>query len=112
MQDDVAESIAWLENPGDSAPAPEPVANADPFQARVPAARPKPTQVDVDRCMENHDPEWSWQHDMASEAHLYNLRSLLRREGLFPAGGDTAYMTQGQASHMIDLLTGSDDRSR
>ena len=73
MQDDIAEFIAWLENPGDSAPAPEPVANADPFQARVPAAHPKPTQVDVDRWMENYDPEWSWQHDTASEAQLYYL---------------------------------------
>ena len=91
MQDDVAEFVAWLENPSHSAPAPEPVVNADSFQARVPAARPKPTQVDVDRCTENYDPEWSWQHDTASEAQLGYLRSILRRKGLFLAGGDAAY---------------------
>ena len=66
----------------------------------------------MDQCVENYDPEWSWQHDTASEAQLVYLRSLLRLEGLFLAGGDAPYMTQDQASHMIDLLTGLDDRSR
>ena len=110
MKDDVADFIAWLENPSDAAPAPEPVVNADPLQARVPAARPELTQADVVRWMDGYDPEWEWQDDAASDAQLGYLRSLLRRENLFLADGDAAHMTKGQASHMIDLLTRPDDR--
>lgn len=105
MKDEVTEFIAWLENPGDTAPAAEPVVNADPLQARIPVARPELTWVDVDRWMNEYDPEWDWQEDAATDAQLGYLRSLLRRQGLFLSDDDTAYMTKGQASHMIDLLS-------
>ena len=110
MKDDVADFIAWLENPSDAVPAPEPAVNADPLQARIPAVRPELTQADVDRWMEEYDPEWDWQDEAASDAQLGYLRSLLRREGLYLDQGDAESMTKGQASHMIDLLTEMDER--
>ena len=48
MKDDVADFIAWLENPIDGEPAPEPAVNTDPPPARVPVAGPELTQADID----------------------------------------------------------------
>ena len=45
-----------------------------------------------------------WEEESATDAQLGYLRSLLRREGLFLADVDAAYMTKGMASHMIELL--------
>ena len=104
MKDDVADFIAWLENPSDDEPAPELAVNADPPPAPVPVAGPELTQADIDRWMEDYDPQRDWQDDAASEAQLGYLQSLLRRRGMFLADGDAASLTKGQASHMIDLL--------
>ena len=104
MKDEVADFIAWLENPDVPEPVPEPAVNADPPQAREPVARPELTQADIDRWMESYDPQREWQDDAASDAQLGYLQSLLRRKGLFLSDGDAASLTKGQASHMIDLL--------
>ena len=103
--DDVAEFIAWLEGQGDVNTLQQPVVNTDPLQARIPAARPELTQVDVDRRMGEYVPEMGWQDDAVTDAQLGYLRSLLRREGLFLVDGDVASMTKGMTSHLIDLLT-------
>ena len=102
--DDVADFIAWLENPGNVNTPQQPEVNTDPLQARIPAARPELTQADVDQWMTEYAPEMAWQDGAVTEAQLGYLRSLLRREGLFLADGDAASMTKGMASHMIDLL--------
>ena len=94
-KDDVADFIAWLENPGDVNTPQQPAVNTDPLQARIPAARPELTQA----------PEWDWEEESATDAQLGYLHSLLRREGLFLGDRDAASMTKGQASHIIDLLT-------
>ena len=112
MQDDVADFIAWLENPQDVNTPQQPVVNTDPLQARIPVARPELTQVDVDRWMAEYAPEMDWQDDAVTDAQLGYLRSLLRREGLFLADGDAASMTKGMASHMIELLSETDNRRR
>ena len=104
MKDEVADFIAWLENPDVSEPAPEPAVNADPPPAPVPVAGPELIQADIDRWMEDYDPQRDWQDDAASEAQLGYLQSLLRRRGMFLADGDAVSLTKGQASHMIDLL--------
>ena len=52
MKDDVAEFMAWLEDPGDVNTPQQPVVNTDPLHARIPAARPELTQVDIDRWQE------------------------------------------------------------
>ena len=105
MKDDVADFIAWLENPGDVNTPQQPAVNTDPLQARIPAARPELTQADVDRWMAEYAPEMGWQDDRVTDAQLGYLHSLLRREGLFLGDRDAASMTKGQASHIIDLLT-------
>ena len=104
MKDEVADFIAWLENPSDGEPAPEPAVNGDLPPAPVPVAGPELIQVDIDRWMEDYDPQRDWQDDAASEAQLGYLQSLLRRKGMFLSDGDAASLTKGQASHMIDLL--------
>ena len=55
--------------------------------------------------MEEYDPEWDWQEDVATDAEMSYPRSLLRREGSFLDNDDAASMTEGWESHMIDLLT-------
>ena len=104
MKDDVADFIAWLENPDVPESGAEPEVNADPPPAPVPVSGPELTQADIDRWMEDYDPQRDWQDDAASEAQLGYLQSLLRRRGMFLSDGDAASLTKGQASHMIDLL--------
>ena len=104
MKDEVDDFMAWLESSEDTAAPPQPVVNRDPLQARVPVARPELTQADIDKWMEDYAPEWDWEEESATDAQLGYLRSLLRREGLFLADVDAAYMTKGMASHMIELL--------
>ena len=60
MKDEVAEFMAWLESPEDTAASPQPVVNRDPLQARVPVARPELTQADIDKWMQDYAPEWDW----------------------------------------------------
>ena len=104
MRDEVDDFMAWLESSEDTAAPPQPVVNRDPLQARVPVARPKLTQADIDKWIADYAPEWDWEEESATDAQLGYVRSLLRRDGLFLSDGDSDLMTKGQASHIIELL--------